>query len=206
MVRQLAEELCIIKLTAIVKENKGDLNADFCIDCICSIFSIDVVMREFRCTIFDIDGVLANVDHLLAHPYVRSWDDYYSKIDLAAPIHEGLSLLSKALLDSCPVIITARNIDCADLTRNWMKCYVKGSDKIDMHFRKRFDFRPDIEIKKEMIKKFSVQEVETIYEDKKSILDMYEDLGYNVSRQFERTKPWIEPIFKRRKDEKQTQA
>ena len=142
--------------------------------------------------IFDIDGVLADVTHLL--PLItgenKDYDSYYARIGEALPIQEGLRIADALLFTLHEdgvrdkfYFVTGRSERSRGATEQWLHTHLDWG--YDVHMRSNKDFRPAHEVKYDIIQRISKEtgvpfnEI-TVFEDDPQCAKMYELLGCYV--------------------------
>ena len=146
--------------------------------------------------IFDIDGVLADVTHLL--PLItgenKDYDAYYSRIGEALPIVQGCELLRAITM--CAWIqqthphgdiyfVTGRSELSRETTIEWLQKHGYAGERPNLHMRGNTDRRPAYQVKRGIIerihKETGVPYAEmTVFEDDPQCVEMYESLGCYV--------------------------
>jgi hypothetical protein len=145
--------------------------------------------------IFDIDGVLADVTHLL--PLIdqslpkdkRDYDQYYSRIGEALPIEPALLMCADLLnTDNGFIFLTGRSERCRSQTLAWLNYQLPIENQISRHdlwMRKDGDERPAHEVKGDLIAELIANTgIETqnliVFEDDRRCVEMYKQLGCYV--------------------------
>lgn len=146
--------------------------------------------------IFDIDGVLADVTHLL--PLIsqdlpkekHDYDEYYRRIGEAVPIKAGQAL-SRAFVMHKVYFVTGRSKRCMADTLAWLKKHFgrgvgRGLSEKQLYMRADDDKRPAHEVKSELIC-LMMQDTYTtasdivVFEDDRRCVEMYKQLGCYVN-------------------------
>lgn len=142
--------------------------------------------------IFDIDGVVADVTHLL--PLItgenKDYDAYYSRIGEALPIPSGLSIVQglnrQAFLDDASVyFVTGRSELSREITLQWLQNHGACGESPNLYTRGNTDRRPAHQVKRGVVerihKETGVPYAEmTVFEDDPQCAEMYESLGCYV--------------------------
>ena len=151
--------------------------------------------------IFDIDGVLADVTHLL--PLInqslpkekRDYDQYYKRIGEALPI-EGGKILGQGLIMHKVVFITGRRESSRCDTVAWLLRHFKPMQRHDclVYMRPDDDERPAHEVKRDLFAQMqkdyfnanhwprTVEASEiVVFEDDRRCVEMYKQLGCYVN-------------------------
>ena len=148
-------------------------------------------MSQFKplAVLFDIDGVLADMDHrkyLLSEKPV-DWDKFYLAAILDNPMHSTIKLLKIIYqsqdtyneLNPRPFIflITGRSSKYENLTKMWLNDY--GIRHDGLYMRPEGDHRPDSEVKKEIYRKEIKDNfnVIAVFEDRTRVVEMWRAEG-----------------------------
>jgi len=111
-----------------------------------------------KAVIFDVDGTLANVDPYLHHirnihhspNFKKDFDTFHAESIDAEPNAEVVEMLNRAFFDQHHVIIvTSRRETWRGVTSYWLAKNDIGHHALYM--RKDGDFRPDYEVKKDIL-------------------------------------------------------
>jgi hypothetical protein len=149
--------------------------------------------------IFDIDGVLADVTHLL---YLitgenKDFDAYYSRIGEALPLWHGLSILyglnrqlyglnrQAFLTQGAIYFVTGRSELSRNDTLEWLQRHGACGERPNLHMRSNTDRRPAHEVKHDIIQRISKETGVpftdmVVFEDDPQCAKMYESLGCYV--------------------------
>jgi hypothetical protein len=142
--------------------------------------------------IFDIDGVLANVIHLLhlIQGEHKDFDAYYSRIGEALPINQGLGILQglnrQAFLESGAVhFVTGRSECSRSDTVDWLQRHGACGERPNLHMRGKTDRRYAQDVKRGIIQRISIEtgvpfSDMVVFEDDKDCARMYKQLGCYV--------------------------
>lgn len=151
--------------------------------------------------IFDIDGVLADVTHLL--PLIsqdlskekRDYDQYYQRIGEALPI-EGGKILGQGLIMHKVVFITGRRESSRCDTVDWLHRHFKPMQRHDclLYMRPDGDERPAHEVKRDLFAQMQNEYFKAnhwprtvepsdivVFEDDRQCVEMYKQLGCYVN-------------------------
>jgi hypothetical protein len=145
--------------------------------------------------IFDIDGVLADITHLL--PLIqgehKDFDGYYSRIGEALPIEAGISIADAFLfmlnedgVNGMFHFVTGRSECSREVTGDWLVNtlhWLKSDFKL--HMRGNTDRRLAQDLKRGIIQRISVEtgvpfSDMVVFEDDKDCARMYKQLGCYV--------------------------
>jgi hypothetical protein len=146
--------------------------------------------------IFDIDGVLADVTHLL---YLitgenKDFNAYYSRIGEALPIAQGCEVLRAITMcawtqQTYPhgdiYFVTGRSELSRETTIKWLQKHRACGERPNLHMRSNKDFRPAHEVKHDLIQRISKEtgvpfNEMIVFEDDPQCAKMYESLGCYV--------------------------
>lgn len=123
-----------------------------------------------RNIIFDIDGTLADPKDRLHFLEKKDWNSFYDACLDDAPIHHVIYLLQELKKNHYIIILTGRPERIKDKTLQWLKANNISFDEI--YFRKDGDYRPDYEIKEEMLKALN-RSIWFAVDDRKQVVDMF---------------------------------
>lgn len=123
-----------------------------------------------RNIIFDIDGTLADPKDRLHFLKKKDWNSFYDDCLDDAPIHNVIYLLQELKKNHHIIILTGRPERIKDKTLLWLKANNISFDEI--YFRKDGDYRPDYEIKEEMLKNLN-RSIWFAVDDCKQVVDMF---------------------------------
>lgn len=123
-----------------------------------------------RNIIFDIDGTLADPKDRLHFLGNKDWDSFYDACLDDAPIHHVIYLLQELKKNHRIIILTGRPERIKDKTLQWLKANNISFDEI--YFRKNGDYRPDYEVKEEMLKALN-RPIWFAVDDRKQVVDMF---------------------------------
>ena len=138
--------------------------------------------------IFDIDGTLANCEHRLHHIIGdnKDWDAFDAEGQKDTPIYPIVHICKHLFnLGWFVLLLTGRNERVRECTETWLQRYDIGYT--EMLMRPLKDRREDTVVKKELLDKFLTErrqhckvEVQTIFEDRQRLVDMFRADGYHV--------------------------
>lgn len=123
-----------------------------------------------RNIIFDIDGTLADPKDRLHFLEKKDWNSFYDACLDDTPIHHVIYLLQELKKNHHIIILTGRPERIKDKTLQWLKANNISFDEI--YFRKDGDYRPDYEIKEEMLKTLN-RSIWFAVDDRKQVVDMF---------------------------------
>ncbi len=140
--------------------------------------------------IFDIDGTLADVSHRRHHVTggKKEWDQFFDKM-VDDPPHANVCLLAEMVASSLAVNVTVfffsgRPDSHRKQTEEWLEKYVPVCFAYAeaLLMRAEGDYRPDTEVKREMLHGIQGQgyEVRFVVDDRPSVIQMWKDEGLTV--------------------------
>lgn len=138
--------------------------------------------------IFDLDGTLANLDHRLVYIETKpkNWKAFNNKV-YEDTVIENVSRVLHSLKDAYDIIFLSGR-EANDITRKktveWLndKLRVPVVYGQNLFMRNKGDYRPDTEIKIELMKEFVEPHYNVIgiFDDRASVVKMWRDNGYFV--------------------------
>ncbi len=150
--------------------------------------------------ICDIDGTIADLSHRLHHIKKENpdWEKFYDEVDKDEPIEEIINIVINMFLndDHIVLFLTGRNESCRDKTKKWINEHTKIWEQWSMDdgyffelfddcsllMRKKNDYRPDTEVKPDLLNEYLKDNPETeiafILEDRTSMVKKWRELGY----------------------------
>lgn len=133
------------------------------------------------CVLFDIDGTIALIDHRrpLLDGNKPDWRSFNSKMGDDIPNHPVVDLY-KTLWDSQKyqlILVSGRGEEHRGITEAWLTWNLIPFDRILM--RSSNDFRPDSEIKQEILDQLRAEgnEISFVVDDRNSVVDMWRSNG-----------------------------
>jgi hypothetical protein len=130
--------------------------------------------------IFDIDGTLANGAHRRHHleQTPKDWDSYQAQAHLDS-CHEPVAVLARSLplLAHRVILCTGRGEHERTVTEEWLRRY--QIPYAALYMRTQGDYRPDDEIKAELLEKMWRDgfEPELVFEDRDRVVKMWRGKG-----------------------------
>ena len=131
--------------------------------------------------IFDLDGTLSIVGNRIKFLQQKNkdWDSFYEACDQDEVNEPVANILHAIYVANTQLIkiVTGRRESVRQKTLDWLESngiYVKSEN---LHMRKNGDFRHDTIVKPELIQPFA-SEIECIFEDRKSMVDKWREMGY----------------------------
>lgn len=138
-------------------------------------------MKKVWC--FDIDGTLADIGHRLHYIQgeKKDWDTFFSSVSEDAPICETLLMAQSIEFNRDRIVfLSGRRESCRADTIEWLMEF--GLNPEYLYMRKNGDFRPDTEVKAEMLEQMANDGFEpfAVVEDRKCMVDMWRSKGIFV--------------------------
>lgn len=134
-------------------------------------------------TVFDVDGVLADVRHRLRHLEGRrkDWDAFFAAAADDPPLAEGLALAAEAARECEVVYVTGRPERCRADTLAWFARH--GLPEGELHMRSDRDRSPAAVGKPRWLARAARgRVVALVVDDDLAVCDAYEAAGYRVLR------------------------
>lgn len=133
--------------------------------------------------ICDLDSTICEIGHRLHHitGEKKDYDAFYAAIPKDSPRLEIIDLMTSFASKGYPIVfLSGRPEKTAEDTVAWFKKHVTFPHR-GFIFRKDGDFRPAVEVKRELYKKlFKPDEVFMAIDDDKKILEMWREEGIPV--------------------------
>lgn len=136
--------------------------------------------------VFDIDGTISDPTHRLNLAQMKQWDDFNAAA-IDDPVISKIADLMRELSKKWSILlVTGRNEKFRYVTTQWLKeanldfCYD------DLLMRKDYDFRPDYEIKIELLEKYFggkekvLENVFAVFDDRDSVVEHFRNYGFTV--------------------------
>lgn len=127
----------------------------------------------------DLDGTIANIEERLKHIQgeYKDWESFYAEINTDTLRKEVL----EDVLDTIDVmgydlfLVTGRNEKYRNETVRWLKkhCPELLDEAKCIFMRGEKDFRPDTEVKQDIVSMIGSENIHLVYDDLPHILDMY---------------------------------
>ncbi len=130
--------------------------------------------------IFDLDGTLADITHRLHYikgEGKKDWDAFHAACMDDAPIHE-LIAVAKTVSEVFPIHIVSGRTDTVRLqTSHWLNA--NGVPAKTLWMRKAGDYRPDYEVKLEILVQMQGEGLNPIlaFDDRQQVVDMWRSEG-----------------------------
>ena len=131
--------------------------------------------------VFDIDGVLADVEHRVHHlegPR-KDWRAFFAAAAADPPLPTGLELARELAADHDLAYLTGRPESLRRVTQQWLSTH--GLPVGPLWMRPPGDFRPARVMKLAALRSLSAElEVEVVIDDDEQVVDALRDAGYAV--------------------------
>ena len=138
--------------------------------------------ERHKLTVFDIDGVLADVGHRLHHleGATKDWDGFFEAAAADRVLVEGLTVVRQVMdLGKPMVYLSGRPERTRDLTVRWFA--IHGFPSADLHLRPDADRRPARLFKPTVLAALGgVDSIELVYDDDDAVVGQLRLLGYTV--------------------------
>jgi phosphoglycolate phosphatase-like HAD superfamily hydrolase len=131
--------------------------------------------------IFDIDGTLADCEHRrhFVTGEEKDWDSFFSNCIEDEPVRPIVAVFDALqALGHTVIVVTGRDEErSGELTREWLR--LNNIDPEAIFFRKAGDFRPDYEVKEEVLAQIRKEygDPQLVFEDRKCVVDMWRRNG-----------------------------
>jgi hypothetical protein len=139
-----------------------------------------------KCVLVDLDGTLCNLDHRLHYisgaDKTKDWDSFYYHCDKDTPnigVVEWVRALDAGGISV--IIVSGRRWTCLFATFDWLSRYQVPYSSVYMA-RGVGDFRPDTEIKEEILEELLESDFEILFviDDRPSVCEMWRKKGLKV--------------------------
>jgi len=132
-----------------------------------------------RCYLFDIDGTIADLTHRLPHiqKMPKDWDAFFDACGDDTPIQHIIDL-AFALCAYAPVVyVSGRSERVRESTARWLIKH--GLPTGQIYMRRDGDYRPDHEIKVELLAQLRADGFEPImaFDDRNQVVEMWRANG-----------------------------
>lgn len=134
---------------------------------------------QTQVVIFDIDGCIADCSHrlhLIEGDVKKDWDGFFDRVDGDSPILHNLLLLSLlAAKGAYIVLMTGRPESTRGKTAEWFGNLGPDVTYHMMLMRPTGDYRPDDQVKREMVRFLRGKGFEIImaFDDRQNVVDMF---------------------------------
>lgn len=133
--------------------------------------------------VFDIDGVLADVNHRVHHleRQPADWPSFFDAAQDDVPFPEGVTLSSEAAEDCDVAYLTGRPERCRAQTEQWLSTH--GFPRGQLVMRSDGDHRPARKAKPPLLRALAHGRIVAIVvDDDDEVCDAYAQAGWNVLR------------------------
>lgn len=135
-----------------------------------------------KIVLWDLDGTLSNCEEFLhlIKTKPKNWDQWDNKIVDHTPYQDIVDLVHMHYnADHINIIVTARRESCRPQTIKWLEKHGILDKFIKIYMRPMKDFRPDFEVKKDILDELirNGQKPDYVYEDRSSVVEMYRENG-----------------------------
>ncbi|MGN8024711.1 phosphatase domain-containing protein [Microbacterium sp. 22242] len=141
--------------------------------------SMLMLIERPQAVIVDVDGTLVDVStvrhHVLNHP--KDFDAFHAGAEFCPPILSTLSLVAAWSKVADIFIVTARMRTWEESTRRWLDIHLESGYQA-LHMRADGDYRPDFEVKAEILASIrKTHDVALAIDDNPSVVDLWESEG-----------------------------
>jgi len=141
----------------------------------------DPADRARSVVVFDVDGVLADVEHRVHHlegPR-KNWGAFFSAAAGDPPLRTGIELARERATEHDLAYLTGRPESLRRVTQRWLTEH--GLPAGALWMRPPRDFRPARVMKLEALRALGAdREVEVVVDDDEQVVDALRDAGYAV--------------------------
>ena len=137
--------------------------------------------------VVDLDGTLCDSAHREHLARAKQWDEFHSKL-LDDSFHADVAHFIKMAANHCSevLLLTGRNEKYRALTYRWLERSTLPHCVDDLLMRPDNDYRPDTELKPQLLDgwidthpHYTHSDIWLILEDREKVVDNWRDLGYN---------------------------
>jgi hypothetical protein len=124
--------------------------------------------------IVDIDGTIALHDPEVRNPY----DTDFDKVIHDSPNKAVIKIIESLFNNGCNIIyVSGRSDEAEEVTREWLRLF--SPPYVELHMRKRNDFRKDFEVKREIYEAQIANrfDVLCVFDDRQQVVDMWREVG-----------------------------
>ncbi len=137
--------------------------------------------RARNLVVFDVDGVLADVEHRVHHlegPR-KDWRSFFAAAADDPPLDTGLALARELAAEHDLAYLTGRPENLRRVTQHWLTRH--GLPVGPLWMRPPGDYRPARVMKLEALRSLGAdQEVEVVIDDDEAVVDALRDAGFAV--------------------------
>ena len=135
---------------------------------------------EKEIVVFDLDGTLANIDHRLhfIQGENKDWEGFFGACPGDKPIQDTIDICNNLFGAGLVIlIVSGRSETVREQTEIWLE--ENGIDHMGLYMRSQGDFRPDYEIKKELLTNgvIPADNILCVFEDRASVVEMWRNMG-----------------------------
>jgi phosphoglycolate phosphatase-like HAD superfamily hydrolase len=137
-------------------------------------------MNGNKIVICDIDGTIADLTHRLHYIQgeTKDWDSFFAACGDDTP-HEDVIDLVRLIPHDMPIyLFSGRSDTTRAATEAWLEQNNVPYDQLRM--RKAGDYRPDYEVKADMLRGLTPDDVWFILDDRDQVVNMWRDKGFRV--------------------------
>jgi hypothetical protein len=129
-------------------------------------------------SVYDIDGVVADVRHRLHHLDRRpkDWGGFFRNADKDEPLPEGIAMVSQSEAEHDIVWLTGRPDWMRGVTANWLAR--QGLPAGELLMRKQADFRPARVLKVSALRRLAPRGVVSFVDDDPDVVDAATAAGF----------------------------
>ena len=134
-----------------------------------------------KVVIVDIDGTLADVTHRLHHVRGKrkKWKKFFALMSEDMPVKEVIARVLELSKHHDIYLVSGRPDDYRSITEKWLELHRIPYKALYM--RKSGDYRPDDEVKQEILDKhFDKSTVELVIDDRPRVIRMWKRNGMQV--------------------------
>lgn len=130
--------------------------------------------------VFDMDGTLADCEHRIhwiKGDSKKNWKKFFEGAGDDPPREEIVRLAKELALNNAILIASGRPESLRSVTSKWLAKY--GVEHEEMYLRKNGDFRPDGQVKAEMVSQMKKDGFEPwlVVDDRQTAVDSWRALG-----------------------------
>jgi len=140
--------------------------------------------------ICDLDGTLADLTHRLH--YIKGakkyWGVFHAQCVDDKPYEDVIEIVDTFRLGNCGCaypsknlyILSGRNEVVRDETERWLEDNTPFTLNTTLVMRKVNDFRPDTEVKRDMVRELGLTPDNTlcVFDDRQCVVDMWREMGF----------------------------
>lgn len=139
--------------------------------------------------IVDIDGTIADCSHRLHYikGEKKDWNSFFKAAGKDKPIKNVLTIINNLGFDYNLLFITGRSTICKEETKFWLGEHILHNG-YTLLMRKEGDFRPDDEVKPELLNDFLERSklnkdvILMVFEDRNIMVKKWREMGLTVAQ------------------------